>query len=29
MENRKEIAMKGDNELAIGRNMDQGQGVVC
>ena len=29
MENRKEIAMKGDNELAIGRNMDQGQGFVC
>ena len=25
MENRNEIEMKGDNELAIGRNMDQGQ----
>ena len=29
MENRNEIAMKGDNELAVGRNMDQGQGFVC
>ena len=29
MENRNEIEMKGDNELSIGRNMDQGQGFVC
>ena len=28
-ENKNEIEMKGDNELAIGRKMDQGQGFVC